>query len=86
MTETTKFTGRGQLIDRLSAQVGSREKAMKILQRRGQADKNGKLTEKGEARNKMSAGERAIDRASKRSGKPASAYRYVLKTNTAVLR
>ena len=36
MAETQKFMGRNQLIDRLSAQVGSRDSAIKILQQRGQ--------------------------------------------------
>jgi hypothetical protein len=47
-----------------------------------------KLTEKGKARNAMSPGERAKDRASKYSGRKndASDYSYDKKTNRATLR
>ncbi len=84
---TQKFMGRHQLIDRLTAQVGSRETAVAILQKRGHLSADGKtLTKAGEARDNMTARERAIDRANKRSGKTPSAYKYDPRTNRATLR
>jgi len=47
---------------------------------------NGKLTPKGEARNRMTAEERAKDRASKATGKPTSAFTYNPRTNIAKVR
>ena len=45
---TQKFMGRNQLIDRLSAQVGDRDTAISILQKRGQLKADGKtFTAKG---------------------------------------
>jgi hypothetical protein len=83
---TQKHMGRNQLIDRLSAQVGSKAKALLILKRRGDVDDKGQLTPKGQSRDRMTAAERAIDRAKKVSGKPASRYKYNPKTNRATLR
>ena len=84
---TTKFMGANSLIDRLTAQVGSREVAIGLLRKRGQMEANSeKLTPAGQARNKMTAEERAMDRASKSSGKPTSAYSYDPKTNRATLK
>lgn len=81
---TQKFMGRGQLIDRLTAQVGDRATAVKILQQRGQLQADGKtFTAEGQARNNMTAEERAKDRAAKKTGAPASAFTYNPKTNTA---
>ena len=81
---TMKHMGKGQLIDRLAAQVGSRDMAIGILRSRGQMEKNSeKLTPAGEARNNMTAEQRAKDRAAKGSGKPATAYTYNPKTNRA---
>ena len=65
---TQAFMGRNQLVSRLVAQVGS-DKAGSILEKNGHAV-NGKLTPKGEARNQMTAEERAIDR----SGNPSAVY------------
>lgn len=48
--------------------------------------KNGKLTAKGKKRQEMGAAGRAIDRASKTSGRPASGYNYNPKTNRATLK
>jgi hypothetical protein len=81
-----KFTGKGELIKRLAFQVGSEAAAKTILKKRGQMNDDGTLTAKGEKRNAMSASERAKDRASKRSGKPASAYSYNKANNRAKLR
>ena len=81
--ETQKFMGRGQLINRLAAQVGSREKAIKILQERGHLMSDGKtLTIEGKRRDAMTAEERSNDRASKKTGEPASHFRYNPITNT----
>ena len=55
--------GRGQLIERLTWQVGGdREFALKILRKRGHVDENGQLTEAGKLRDLMTAREREIDR------------------------
>lgn len=81
---TQKFMGRGQLIDRLAAQVGSRDLAIGILQKRGHLKADGKtLTPEGQARNRMTAEERAKDRASKLSGTKLSQFTYNPRTNTA---
>jgi len=78
--------GRNSLIDRLSAQVGSKSFAISLLKKRGDLTPSGELTAKGMQRNKMTAEERAIDRASKESGKPASEYTYDPTTNRATLK
>jgi hypothetical protein len=61
--------------------------AIAALQRYG-SFKEGtmELTEGGKIRNEMSPGERAIDRAVKRSGRKASEYTYDPKTNAATLK
>ena len=84
--ETQKHMGRNSLIDRLSAQVGSKSFAISLLKKRGDLTPSGELTAKGMQRNKMTAEERAIDRASKESGKPASDYTYNASTNRATLK
>lgn len=78
--------GRHQIVDRLAAQIGSKEKALKVLRKRGHVDAQGKLTAEGRRRDAMTAEERALDRASKRSGKPKSAFKYSPDTNQATLR
>jgi len=83
---TQKFMGRNSLIDRLAAQVGSRELAVGILQKRGHVDEHGNLTKSGQARDNMTAEERAKDRAAKATGKPRHAFKYNPKTNRATLR
>ena len=83
---TQKHMGRGQLIDRLAAQVGSKEKALLILKRRGQVDSKGKLTAKGRARDAMTAEERAKDRAAKKSGRRTSDFNYNPRTNRTKLK
>lgn len=80
---TQKFTGRGQLINRLANQVGSREMAIGLLIERGHLKKDGKtFTEEGMKRNMMTAAERAKDRASKYTGKPIETFDYNAKTNS----
>ena len=83
---TQKFMGRNQLIDRLAAQIGSRETALEVLQKRGHVDAQGNLTEEGKKRDAMTAEERALDRAKTRSGRPTSAFKYNPSTNRATLR
>tara|TARA_R100001244_G_C5097086_1_gene117871 strand:- start:227 stop:490 length:264 start_codon:yes stop_codon:yes gene_type:complete len=83
---TTKHRGRKKLVKRLAAQVGSETLAKNILKKRGHLDKDGKLTKAGKARDKMTASERAKQRAAKRSGKSSKAYKYNPKTNTATLK
>jgi hypothetical protein len=61
--------------------------AIAALQRYGSFKKGTtELTEHGKTRNEMSPGDRAKDRASKRSGHPTSAYNYDAKTNAATLK
>ena len=84
--ETQKHMGRGSLIDRLAAQVGSKSFAIALLKKRGDLTASGELTVKGQKRNAMTAEERAIDRASKESGRPASEYTYNPTTNRATLK
>lgn len=83
---TQKFMGAGQMLDRLSAQVGNKEEAQRILVARGHMTSDGKWTKEGAARNAMTAAERAKDRASKASGLPTSRYKYDPKTNRATKR
>jgi hypothetical protein len=84
-TKTTqKFMGRNQLIDRLAAQVGDRARAVAILQARGHLyPGTEKLTPAGRARDQMTAEERALDRAARATGQPASAFAYDPTTNRA---
>ena len=83
---TQKFMGRGQLIDRLAAQVGSKDAALEILKKRGHVDAKGNLTPEGRKRDMMTAEERAKDRAAKRTSKTPNSFVYNPKTNTAKLR
>lgn len=77
---------RGQLINRLTAQVGSKAKAISILQKRGHLAADGKtLTPEGQKRNAMTASERAIDRAVKITGKPGNYFYYDQFKNNAKL-
>jgi hypothetical protein len=84
--ETQAHMGRKSLVDRLAAQVRSKSFAISLLKKRGDLTASGKLTAKGRARDAMTAKERAIDRASKESGKPASDYTYDPTTNRATLK
>jgi|TARA_R110002124_G_scaffold108608_1_gene261205 hypothetical protein len=83
---TQKHMGKNKLVKRLAAQVESKPLAVSLLRKRGDMKADGTLTAKGKARNKMTAGQRAIDRASKRSGRPKSAYKYNASTNRATLK
>lgn len=84
---TQQYMGRNSLLKRLSAQVGGNEEmARKILIDRGHMTADGKLTAAGQKRDSMTAEERAIDRASKRSGNAKKDYTYNPASNTASLR
>ena len=84
--ETQAFMGRNQLYPRLSTQVGSSNLAKNILINRGDMNLDGSFTNKGQSRNKLTASERAIDRASKSSGNSPSDYTYNPTTNRATLK
>jgi hypothetical protein len=84
---TQKFMGANQMLDRLAAQVGDRDEAIKILIGRGHLKEDGKTwTPQGAARNAMTAAERAKDRAAKASGLPVTHFKYDPKTNRATKR
>ena len=81
---TQKFMGRGQLLERLTAQVGSKKLAVEILQKRGHLMADGKTyTKEGMKRNMMTAEERAKDRESKRTGISKDKLTYNAATNRA---
>jgi len=87
MAVTQQHMGRNSLVDRLAAQVGNRDLAIEILKKRGHLAQDGKtLTAEGMKRNAMTAEERAIDRAVKRTGKEAKDFTYKPATNMAVLK
>lgn len=72
------------LITRLTRQLSAdnvpdaRTEAIRILRERGHVKKNSEdLTVAGKERERLGPAGRAIDRASKQSGRPASDYRYV---------
>jgi hypothetical protein len=80
-----------RLVSQLMEKGMDRNKAYAVatsqLQKHGTMKKGSQeLTEKGKTRDSMSASERAIDRQSKYSGKPKSAFIYSPKTNRATLR
>ncbi len=84
--QTEKYMGRNQLIDRLEAQVGSRDLAKKILEKRGMIYPGTEtLTKKGASRDSMTAEERALDRHVKLFGRNKSDYVYNKKTNNVKL-
>ena len=61
--ETTRFTGRGELIPRLIEQVGGdRAFAMKLMKKNGFLKPDGTLSDKFHKRNNMSAADRALTR------------------------
>lgn len=65
-------------------QVGDRGKAIEILKSRGHLKADGKtFTAEGAKRNAMTAAERAIDRSSRRLGKPVENFMYNPHTNHA---
>jgi len=85
--ESQRFTGRGQLINRLASQVGSHKLAVGLLIKRGDLKPDGKtFTAQGAKKNSMTASERAVARAVKESKHKASEYDYNKITNRATLK
>ena len=84
--DSQKYMGENQLVSRLASQVGTMKLAVDLLKKRGDMTNCGKLTEKGKQRNSMTAEQRAIDRASKKSKHDPSEYRYNPLTNRATLK
>lgn len=76
------------LIDRLTEQVGgNRDMAISILRDRGHVEKNSeRLTAEGLHREMLGPAGRAIDRATKTSGRLARDYTYNPQTNRATLK
>ena len=80
---TQEAMGRGQLLPRLTAQLGGDKGfAIALLKKRGDMFGSGELSAQGEARNQMTASERAKGRAAERTGKPASSFDYDPNTNS----
>jgi len=88
---TQKFMGRNQLLARLTEQMRTQKSPPKdpeataraVLIGRKMMDEAGNLTALGRARDNMTAEERAIDRAHKRTGAPKRALQYNPRTNRA---
>lgn len=85
---TQKYRGRHQLVKRLTAQLGGdKELAIKILINRGHMEPDGvTLTAAGQARDNMTARERALDRAAAHSKHPMNHFKYDPKTNRTFLK
>ena len=84
---TQKFMGKNELVNRLAAQVKSKPLAINILKKRGDLKADGKtLTANGKKRDNMTAEERAVNRATKRSKHKSTEYKYNPKTNKATLK
>ena len=89
---TQKYMGKGVLLERLTSQMASQKNPVKdpeaaaraVLIARGHMKEDGSYTKQGEARNNMTAEERAKDRAAKRTGKSTSAFGYNPRTNSAL--
>ena len=82
---------RDRLVRQLKAKGMSAAKsnatATKVLQKSGNLKKGStKPTAKGKKRGKMTPAARSADRASKKSGRKASDYKYKRKNNTSVLK
>lgn len=79
------------IVDRLTQQladngvIAPREAAIRKLTEYGILDSEGNLTPYGQTRNAMTPEERAIDRASRRSGHAPEEYQYDPDTNRATL-
>ncbi len=82
------FNRHQPLIDRLTEQLGgNREMALSILRDRGHVEKNSeRLTTEGLHREMLGPAGRAIDRATKSTGRLARDYVYDPKTNRATLK
>jgi len=75
------FSGRNQLIDRLTYQMGSRRAAVTVLKQRGHLDQDENLTPEGARRDNMTAEERSKDR----NPNPSYLLSYSANTNRARL-
>lgn len=84
--------GKGQLLERLTEQMRTqknapddpRAAAIAVLQKRGHLKEDGKtFTAAGQARNQMTAAQRAKDRAARKTGLSPTAFSYDPKTNIA---
>jgi len=79
--ETTRFTGRGELIPRLIEQVGGdRAFALKMMKKNGFLNTNGTLSDKFHKRNNMLASDRALTR----GDASILTHDYDILTNTAI--
>lgn len=76
------------LIERLTEQLGgNRDMALAILRDRGHVEQNSeRLTAEGLHREMLGPAGRAIDRATKASGRLARDYKYDARTNRATLK
>jgi len=89
---TQKFMGRNQMLERLTEQMRTQKNPPKdpeaaaraVLVARKMMTDTGEYTELGQARNSMTAEERALDRAQKRTGLPQRAFVYDARTNRAI--
>ena len=76
-----------QLVAKGKSKKAARAIAVKALQKSGNLKRGStKVTAKGKRRGAMTPGQRAIDRASKRSGRPKADYKYTASTNRATLK
>jgi hypothetical protein len=76
-----------QLINKGKSPKAARAIAVSSLQRSGNLKKGtSEATHKGRRRGAMTPGQRAIDRASKRSGRKITDYKYNAATNRATLK
>ena len=94
LKEDVQLLREPEILDRLAQQLMAKGMGKKqaYATATSQLQKNGvlkkgsqELTQKGEKRNSMSAGERAKDRAAKKDGRKPSEYSYNKKTNIATL-
>lgn len=83
---TQKFMGTHKLVKRLTAQVGSEAMAIALLKERGDMNAKGELTKAGKVRDSMTAKERAVDRAVKKTGRAPQEFKYNRSTNRATLK
>lgn len=89
---TQKYMGKGVLLERLTEQMRTQKSPPKdpeataraVLMARGMLDSKGNYTDKGKERSNMTAEERALDRAVKRTGSPKTAFKYNPKNNLAL--
>lgn len=82
MAKSQRASAHKGLIDRLTAQVGSRKMALSLLRKRGHVEAHSEqLTKEGKHRDSLGAAGRAKSRAVKAGGGRASDYSYNYDTN-----